>query len=672
MNAATDDDTGTSEWPIVDRPARPAAPPARPVKAAGSFGAPDASADDGPLTPGQPFGHRYHIIRILGMGGMGAVYHAWDAELGVAVAIKIIRPEIMADPGTAAEVERRFKRELLLARQVTHKNVVRIHDLGEIRGIKYITMSFVNGIDLATLLKSEGKLKVATVMRLARSVVSGLVAAHAAGVVHRDLKPANLMLGADGEALIMDFGIARSSGLPDAAATTAALPAHLRAAMTGAVTGVTDQGVVGTVEYMAPEQAKARPVDQRADIYSFGLILYDLLVGRVRRTPGQSAIAELKSRMERPPAPARSLVPDIPEALDALISRCLEPDPDKRHQTTTELEVDLNRLDDTGTPIPVKRVVGIRMLAAVITLAVALLGGSWWYARTLIPPAAHDPVTVVIADFTNLTGDPTFDRTVEPMLKRALEGASFISAYDRSAIARTLGVRPPDKLDETAAREIAVRQGLGVVLSGTIGLSGGAGRQGSGYTVSVKATQTVTGTVVADKRDRAADREAVLGVANRLMADVRKALGDEISESAQIFAMTNLSATSLDVVRLYAAAQEAASNNKFEEAGQNALKAVQLDPKFGIGYQLLSVASRNVGNLPGCGEVHQRGAPVSGHHDRARTLHHARVLLQGGGRLAAVRQEEHSLLIEKFKADIIGRNQLALCASESPGSQDRP
>ena len=148
----------------------------------------------------------------------------------------------MADPGTAAEVERRFKRELLLARQVTHKNVVRIHDLGEIDGIKYITMSFVNGIDLATLLKSEGKLKVATVMRVARSVVSGLVAAHAAGVVHRDLKPANLMLGADGEALIMDFGIARSSGLPDVAAVEAALPAHLRMAMTGAVTGVTDRG----------------------------------------------------------------------------------------------------------------------------------------------------------------------------------------------------------------------------------------------------------------------------------------------------------------------------------------------------------------------------------------------------------------------------------------------
>ena len=362
-------------------------------------------------------------------------------------------------------------------------------------------------------------------------------------------------------------------------------------AATGAVTGVTEHGIVGTVEYMAPEQARGRPVDQRADIYSFGLILYDLLAGRARRTSGESPIAELKSRMERPPAPVRSVAASIPEALDALISRCLEPEPDKRYSTTIELEADLGRLDDAGTPIPVKRVVGVRMLAAVITLAVALLIGSWWYARTLIPPAAHDPVSVVIADLRNATGDPAFDRTLEPMMKRALEGAGFISAYDRSAVTRTLGVRPPDIFDETAARELAVKQGLGIVMSGTVDT------QGKGYGVSVKAVETVTGTVLADRKGRAANRDAVLGVANTLMAEVRKALGDEASESAQIFAMTNLSATSLDVVRLYAAAQQAASNNRFEEARQNALQAVALDPKFGIGYQLLSVASRNVGNM---------------------------------------------------------------------------
>ncbi|MGH9411646.1 MAG: protein kinase domain-containing protein, partial [Vicinamibacterales bacterium] len=153
---------------------------------------PSGSAACGPLDEGQAFGSRYHIIRALGVGGMGAVYQAWDAELGIAVAIKVIRPDTMADPEMAAQVERRFKRELLLARQVTHKNVVRIYDLGEIDGIKYITMSYVDGVDLASMLKRDGRLPVPVVMRIARDVVAGLLAAHKAGVVHRDLKPANI------------------------------------------------------------------------------------------------------------------------------------------------------------------------------------------------------------------------------------------------------------------------------------------------------------------------------------------------------------------------------------------------------------------------------------------------------------------------------------------------
>ena len=163
----------------------------------------------GPLEVGQGFGSRYHILRQLGIGGMGAVYQAWDAELGVAVALKVIRPEVMHDPAAAQDIERRFKQELLLARQVTHKNVVRIHDLGEIDGIKYITMPYIEGQDLASVLRNE-RLTVPKVMALARQVAAGLQAAHEAGVVHRDLKPANVML--EGEhAIIMDFGIARST-----------------------------------------------------------------------------------------------------------------------------------------------------------------------------------------------------------------------------------------------------------------------------------------------------------------------------------------------------------------------------------------------------------------------------------------------------------------------------
>jgi len=256
-----------------------------------------ASSEEGPLEVGSAFGARYHIIRLLGIGGMGAVYQAWDAELGVSVAIKVIRPEVMADPTAAAEVERRFKRELLLARQVTHKNVVRIHDIGEMLGIKYITMPYVDGADLATVSRNEGRLPIPKILRIARGIVSGLVAAHTASVVHRDLKPANIMIGADDEAMIMDFGIALSSGAPSAAATVVeGLPKHF--SKSAAKFSTTMAGaVVGTVEYMAPEQARGQAVDQRADIYAFGLILYDLLVGRRRAEHAQSAIAELQGRM---------------------------------------------------------------------------------------------------------------------------------------------------------------------------------------------------------------------------------------------------------------------------------------------------------------------------------------------------------------------------------------
>jgi serine/threonine protein kinase len=246
------------------------------------------------------FGSRYNIIRALGIGGMGAVYQAWDSELGVAVAMKVILPDTKRDPLVAADIERRFKRELVLARQVTHKNVVRIYDLGEIDGIKYITMSYVDGADLATRLARDGPMRVPQVMRIARQVLAGLVEAHKAGVVHRDLKPGNIMIDRAGDALIMDFGIAQSSGgpKPDPNVETM-LPTGAR--QMPALNATLFRSVVGTLAYMAPEQASGQEVDQRADIYAFGLILYDMLVGRHRAHHSGSAIEELKARMQSAP-----------------------------------------------------------------------------------------------------------------------------------------------------------------------------------------------------------------------------------------------------------------------------------------------------------------------------------------------------------------------------------
>ena len=278
-------------------------------------------------------------------------------------------------------------------------------------------------------------------------------------------------------------------------------------------------------------------------------------------------------------------------------------------------------------------------------------------SRQDLPPAPHAPVSVLIADFQNLTGDASFDRTLEPMLRRALEGASFISALDRTGVRGRLGVQPPDTFDEVSARELAVKEGLGVVLSGAIE------KQGSGYGVSVKAAQTVTGNVIASAKGRASSKDDVLATATNLVAAVRKALGDETSESAQMFAMASLSATSLDVVRHYAAAMESASNNKFEDARQSISKAVELDPKFGIGYQVLAVASRNLGQLQDAEKyINEALRHLDDMTERERFSTRGMFYRVSGDYQQCVK--EYGDLIARYAADVVARNQLALCSSK--------
>jgi eukaryotic-like serine/threonine-protein kinase len=603
---------------------------------------------------GHPLGTRYQILKLLGVGGMGAVYEAWDQELEVVVALKTVRPEVAADAESAHMLERRFKQELLLARQVTHKNIVRVHDMGEVDGLKYITMPYLKGEDLATVLKREGKLAVSRVMLIARQVASGLSAAHDVGVVHRDLKPANIMMQADGEALVMDFGVARSTGGPKSLPPSGP---DGRVTVERSADQTMVGSVVGTIEYMAPEQARAQPVDQRADIYAFGLILYDLLLGRTRASRTDSVIAELNLRMKEPPPSARSIDPTIPEALDRIITRCVQTDADARYATTADLVAEFDTLDENGEPLPILRRLTWRIGTVAAILVVSLLGVTWWLARGPEAPVQHAPVSVLIADFQNGTGDPSFDRTLEPVLKLAMEGAGFISAYDRTAIRSNLGVRPPDKMDERAAQQIAVRQGLNVVLSGSVD------RQGNRYTVSVKATQAVTGNVITEPDDRASSKDQVLSVATNLAARVRKALGDTTtSGSSQLFAMETLSATSLDVVHDYAAAMDALSNSRFEEALRGFSKTVARDPNFGLGYAGMAVASRNLDRQQDAQRYMQEAVRhLDGMTERERLRTRGLSFKWSGDYQACVK--EFGDLIARYSADAMARNNLAGCLS---------
>jgi serine/threonine protein kinase/tetratricopeptide (TPR) repeat protein len=613
--------------------------------------------DDGPLHVGQSFGTRYHIIKLLGIGGMGAVYQAWDSELSVAVAIKVIRPDAMADAHVAAEVERRFKRELLLAREVTHKNVVRIFDLGDIGGMKYITMSFVDGVDLASILKRDGRQPVPDVMRIARAVVSGLVSAHAAGVVHRDLKPANVMVRRDGEALIMDFGIALSTAEPTApAASTYELPEHLRNkesqyAMT------TMGGVAGTVEYMAPEQAQGRPADQRVDVYALGLILYDALVGKRRAETAGDKHAELQSRMSAAPPAVRTLVPEVPAALDALVTRCLDPDPEKRYQTAAQVAADLARLDDDGIPIPVKRVVGLPLVASLVLLLTAVSLGTWWYFQSLIPPAQHEPVAVLIADIANTTGDESLQGTLEPMLRLSLEEAGFVNAFDRALVRSRLGERPPATFDEAAAVQIAVKQGVRVVLAGSVA------PRGEGYVVTLKASEAVTGEVIRRAEARASGKDQILPAAAKLAYEIREALGDDTSEAGRRFAADTLSATSIEVVRQYATAMVAVSDGRFDEARKSFEAAVRLDPTFGLAYTGMASMARNL-IQPEEAERNIREAMRHVGRMTERERYRTRGLFFTITHQYPQCVEEFRQLIAKYAADVAARNNLAVCLTQ--------
>jgi serine/threonine protein kinase/tetratricopeptide (TPR) repeat protein len=598
-------------------------------------GGSSVSTKAGPLGVGESFGPRYHIIRLLGAGGMGAVYQAWDAELSVAVALKVIRVD--KERAASTDAEKRFKQELLLARQVTHKHVVRIHDLGEIDGIKYLTMPYVQGHDLASVLRKGGRLPVATAMRLARQIAAGMQAAHEAGVVHRDLKPANIMVsgvGDERQALIMDFGISASA---DSTAT---------------------EVVVGTLEYMAPEQAKG-VADARSDVYAFGLILYEMLTGprTIADATPQARVDAMQQRFADGMVPIRVLDASIPQPLGAFVMKCLVVDPAERFPTVTELNAALATLDDVGELIPTPTRFTKRIVAAAAVLMVSLVGATWWLTHTSTPPKPHDPVTVVIADFQNTTGDPAFDRTLEQTIRRGLEGVGFINAYDRSRIRSALGIAPPNKLDEEAARKLAVGEGLGIALAGSIA------PQGNGYQLAVKATQPRTGKVIASVTGRASSKDQVLGTVAKLATTVRKALGDETTASNQALTVTNIAGGSLDAVSRYAAGVEAQAGGKSLDALQNFAKAVELDPKFGLAYQGLAGASRNLGRLQDAETYAAESLRyLDGMTERERLSTRANYYRQTGDYQQCVK--EYGDLIARYPVDAGAHNQRAICLAK--------
>ena len=348
----------------------------------------------------------------------------------------------------------------------------------------------------------------------------------------------------------------------------------------------------------------------------------------------------------------------LPETLDAIVWKCTQIDPAARYQTTSELCAALARLDDQGQMLPEPKRLTWRLVAAGLVMLAVLTSGAVWLTRLMSPAPAveHEPVSVVIADVRNGTGDATFDGTLEPMLKIALEDAGFVTAFDRNAIRRSLGVVPPNILDERAAQEIAVKQGLGVVLSGSLASRGGRDQ------VSLKAIQAVTGNVIANVRRNAADKTQVLRVATNLATSVRRALGDETPDSDKRFAMETLSATSLEVVRAYAAAAEAMSRSKFAEARDHFSKSIALDPNFGLGYAGMAISSRNLDKQEDAERyIKEAVSHLDGMTERERFRTRGLFYFITSDYQNCVK--EFGDLIAKYSADASARNNLALCST---------
>ena len=356
---------------------------------------PPSAAISGPsLTPGAVLGTRYEILQLLGQGGMGAVYKAKDLELDRVVALKVIRPEVAYDP----LMLQRFKQELLLARQITHRNVIRIFDLGEAGGLKFITMEFIEGQDLRSLMTEKGRLSPEEAVGIIEQVCLALEAAHSEGVVHRDLKPQNIMLDRQGRAAVMDFGIARSveSG------------------------GMTQTGMlVGTPDYMSPEQVMGEHVDVRSDLFTLGVILYELLTGAMPYK-SDTVQASMFKRTRELPKPPIAVDPAIPQALSDITARCLQIDPALRYQSAREILADLQAWRGGGAldsatvarrkpPAVSSTITKWIPVAAAALLAIAV--GGWLLRGRLFSQqsSAAPAVSLAIVPFRNASGDQTLD-----------------------------------------------------------------------------------------------------------------------------------------------------------------------------------------------------------------------------------------------------------------------
>ena len=533
------------------------------------------------LQPGDLFGGRYEILQLLGEGGMGSVYKAADREVERTVALKLIRPDLASNPAILA----RFKQELLTAHQVTHKNVIRIYDMAEAEGVKFITMEFVEGTDLRHVLLDHGKLAPEEAVEIIRQVCLALDAAHSAGIIHRDLKPQNIMQDKNGRILVMDFGLARSveSG------------------------GMTQTGaLLGTIEYMSPEQSMGKTLDQRSDLFAVGLIFYELLSGK---TPfkAETAMASLLLRNQERAVPVRELDESIPPGLSDIVSKCLERDLNLRYQSASEILTDLDAWQGKRPvsasmiiPAPSVVVAGQRAIPwrwIAPGVIVLLLGIGGWVYRGKVGSApgtkvaAGPDMSLAILPFHNATSDASIDwigSSLADMLSTDVGQSShmrIVSSDRLRQILKDLRIPPNANLDPDMLRRIAELSNADTVVSGQYAKFGDQ--------IQIDATlQDLKHNRREPLKIQAASEKEIPTTVDGLAELIRKNLAlssDVLKElKASSFQPTSKSATAL---REYNQGVQLLRDGKTLEAVKAMQGAVQDDPQFALAYARLGEAN---------------------------------------------------------------------------------
>jgi tetratricopeptide (TPR) repeat protein len=571
------------------------------------------------LSSGTQLG-RYEIQTKLGAGGMGEVYLAQDSELDRTVAIKILPERLAADPQRLP----RFIQEARAASALNHPHILTIHEIGSYQTSKFIAMEFIDGDTLRERMKAG--MKLLQVLEVASEIASALVAAHAAGIVHRDIKPDNVMVRRDGYVKVLDFGLAK---LTERKPATNDPEAPTRAMVN------TDAGtVMGTANYMSPEQAKGVQVDARSDLWSLGAVMYEMVTGQLP-FQGETPTETISLILQKEPPPLTRSAPGIPDELDRIVTKALTKDLEERYQSAKDLLIDLRHLkrkievdaeiDRTLTPeakaaatqthggpatapggvapTVMRSSAGARGSAAdrkfpwkvpaiivgVLVLTIAALA-VWNITRRRAALTAKD--TVLIADFANTTGEAVFDGTLKQALAVQLGQSPYLNILPEERVnvaLRFMGRPPNERITRDVAREICEREGIKAMIVGSI-----AGL-GSHYVVTLEAVNAHEGDSIAREQIEADSKEQVLKALGTAALQLREKLGESLASVKKFDAPIEQATTSsLEALKAFSQGTEVRSQGKQAEAIAFYQRAIELDPNFALAHARLAVTYNNL------------------------------------------------------------------------------